>query len=237
MSAFMLASCSASAQTPQAIVTFTFDDVPKSVARVGLPILQKYRYPATVFVETRNTDGNYPDYMNWDDVKKVADAGWEVGAHTHTHPHLTKLTDEEILEDLFTSAQKLAEHGYAPTDFASPYGDLDDRVLAIIKRHYASQRDAWPAGVNELPLKDPYHIASYEVNNDTNWSTLSSLLDDLQTKGGWLVLQVHEVTPKGQPVQGQYDTNLLEDIVERVHARGFPVLTIREALSRLSKGE
>ncbi|HEV8677444.1 MAG TPA: polysaccharide deacetylase family protein, partial [Candidatus Paceibacterota bacterium] len=151
LSAFLLASCSASAQTPKAIVTFTFDDVPKSVERIGLPILDAYHYPATVYVETRNTGGNYPDYMNWEDVKKVADAGWEIGAHTHTHPHLTKLSNEAILEDLFTSTQELAAHGYAPVDFATPFGDWDDRVISIIKRHYASQRDAWPAGVNALP--------------------------------------------------------------------------------------
>lgn len=226
------------AQTPEAMVTFTFDDVPKSVLTVGLPILEKYQYPATVYVETRNTDNNLKGYMNWDDVKKADQAGWEIAAHTHTHPHMTKLSDAEILDDLLTSTQDLADHGYAPVDFASPFGDVDDRVLAIIKKHYASHRDAWPAAVNTLPLADPYHIASYEVTKDTTLDDLSKLLGGLQTKGGWLVLQVHEVTPKGEPVNDEYDTNLLEDVVELIHEKGLPVLTIRQALTSLqAKGD
>ena len=212
------------------MVTFTFDDVPKSVFTVGFPILEKYHYPATIYVETRNTTFN--GYMNWDDVGVVAKAGWEIGAHTHTHPHLTKLTNEEILEDLLISTQEFAAHGYAPQNFASPFGDMDERVLAIIKRHYASQRAAWPNGVNVGEL-DPYNIQSYAISKDTTWEEMSNLLDGLQREGGWLVLQMHDVTPKGVTVGQQYDTNLLEDIVEEVHSRGFPVITIRQALENL----
>lgn len=232
-----LASCVANAQTPAAIVTFTFDDVPKSVATVGLPILKKYGYSATVYVETRNTDSNYPGYMNWDDVKAVADAGWEVGAHTYTHPDLTKLSNEEILDDLLTSTQDFARHGYAPVDFASPFGNVNDRVMAILKRHYESHRMAWPSGMNADDF-DPYGIASYDVTSATTLDELSSLLESLQKEGGWLVLQVHEVVPKGQPVREQYATNLLEDFVELVHAKGLKVLTIQQALQSLQpKGD
>jgi peptidoglycan/xylan/chitin deacetylase (PgdA/CDA1 family) len=211
------------------IVSFTFDDAPKTVFEVGFPILKHYQFPATLYVSTRNTE--YDDYMNWDQIAAVAQEGWEIGAHTHTHPHLTKLSDAEVLDDLLTSTQEFAKHGYAPVNFASPFGDMDDRVLSIISRHYASHRTAWPDGVNSIP-PDPYNLVAYEVNRDTTLAEVSTVLDGLQSQGGWLVLLMHHVSSKGEAMEHEYGTNLLEDIAQLVQTKGFPVMTMGQALGQ-----
>ncbi len=212
-------------------MTFTFDDAPNSVVEVGLPVLEKYGYPATVYIATRNTTA--PDYMSWDDVAKVAQAGWEIAAHTHTHPHLTQLTDEKIVEEFETSKLWFAEHGYAPVDFASPYGFMDSRVLKIVKGYYQTHRTGWPHAVNQIP-PDWYHLAAYDVGNDIKLAAVSKMLDSLQKTGGWVILVMHHVTPRGEPVEYSSDTNLLEDIAKLVKARGIPVLTVEEALKKFS---
>ena len=38
--------------------------------------------------------------MSWDQLREVADAGWEIGAHTCSHPFLTELGDEELSREL-----------------------------------------------------------------------------------------------------------------------------------------
>lgn len=227
--ALALTPCVASAE--QAIVSFTFDDAPDSVLTVGLPLLEKYEYPATVYISTRNT--TRPDYMDWD---AVADAvqkyHCEIGAHTHTHARLTKLTDAGIEEELRMSAEEFNKHGYSPVHFASPFGAYDDRVLAILKRHYQSHRAAWPIGMNTTK-PDPYTIASYYLNKETTLEELDTLLEDLQVRGGWVVFQLHHIYPKGQVVTEPWGTDLLADLVELVHVKGFAVLTVGDALKEL----
>lgn len=222
------------AEAQTTMVSFTFDDAPKSVVTVGLPILAAAGYPATVYISTRNT--TFHGYMNWNDVALVAQNGWEIGAHTYTHPHLTKLTDAEIVQEFETSNADYALHGYYPIAFATPFGAYDDRVLNIVKRYYESHRAAWPAGVNTLS-PDPYAIASYEVNRVTTIEEVTSLLDDLQKNqnGGWIVLQLHHLFPKGEVVTEEYGSDLLEAIVEQVKTRHIAVLTVSDALKQLKK--
>jgi hypothetical protein len=116
--------------------------------------------------------------------------------------------------------------------FATPFGAYDDRVLAIIKQYYQSHRTAWPSGVNTLQ-PDPYQLVSYDITRDRPMEKVQALLDGLQNNGGWVIFQMHHLYPKGEAVDELYGTNLLEDIVEQVHARGFTVLTVSGALKRL----
>ncbi len=216
------------------IVSFTFDDAPNSVVEIGLPILDKYDIDATVYISTRNTQRK--GFMDWNKIALVANSGWEIGAHTHTHAHLTKVSDQLILGEIQTSMGIFAKHGYKPVHFASPHGDYDDRVIEILKRHYKSHRAAWPIGMNTIH-PDPYQIASYYLARNTTLEELKKLLNDLQIRGGWVVFQIHGVLPKGSDVVGDYDTNLLEDLVEEVHTRGLTTLTVGQALEKLKPNE
>lgn len=228
--ALMLAMAPQGVGAREVFVSFTFDDVPKSVAEIGLPILAEHDYPATLYVSTKNTA--FPGYMNWDDIARAVEHGWEVAAHTHMHGDFTLMSDSEILEDLLTSAQLFAQHGYNPQHFATPFGAFDERVLAIIRRHFLSHRTAWPDGVNTDDM-DPYRIHSFAIEHDTTIEEVRSALEDLLNRGSWVVFQLHHLTPEGELVNGQYDTNLFAQIVQMVHERNITVLTVDEALQRL----
>lgn len=230
LSLCMMLFVSGVAQADTAIVSFTFDDAPKSVVTIGLPILAAAGYPATVYISTSNT--TFPGYMNWDDVALVAQSGWEIGAHTSTHPDLTTLTDEEIAKEFELSNGDFLQRGYDPIAFATPFGAYDDRVLAVIKRYYESHRTAWPDGMNALST-DSYAIISYGIKRDTTIEEVESLLENLQKTGGWVVFQVHHLFPKGEVVTEEYGTDLLEAIVAQVQSRNVAVLTVSDALKQL----
>lgn len=214
------------------IVSFTFDDAPKSVLTVGVPILDKYHLRGTLYISTRNAtrDG----YMNWDDIDAVTLKGWELGAHTYTHARLTNLTDAQIDDELRISTEDFVKHGYHPVDFASPFGSYDDRVLGILKQHYQSHRAAWPDGSNTL-TPDPYRIQSYSINQTTTLEEVNSIFTKTWYTGGWVVFQFHFLYPKGEVVSEKYGTNLLADMVEQAHKMGFTILTVKEALKELHR--
>src|SRR3954454_15651092 len=92
-------------------IAVTFDDGYRSVLTLALPILRRYGIPGTIFVPTafigtgqpmrwpgidRWCGGRHePELlpMTWAEVEMLADAGWEVGSHTHSHPRLTQVDD------------------------------------------------------------------------------------------------------------------------------------------------
>jgi peptidoglycan/xylan/chitin deacetylase (PgdA/CDA1 family) len=68
--------------------------------------------------------------MSWDQLGELAEAGWEIGSHTRTHPHLTTLDDETLREELVRSREEVEQRlGRACPTLAYPYGDHDERVV------------------------------------------------------------------------------------------------------------
>src|SRR5690606_39010930 len=76
---------------PDKTVAITFDDSYRSVYDVAFPLLQEYQFPFTVFINTALVGSNPRDFMGWEEIKAMSDAGVVIANHTHTHPHLVRL--------------------------------------------------------------------------------------------------------------------------------------------------
>jgi peptidoglycan/xylan/chitin deacetylase (PgdA/CDA1 family) len=129
-------------------VAVTFDDAFLSVYEIAFPMMQRLGMPGTVFVPTawpgrgepmewsgidHWQDGRHePELrcMTWDQLRELQDAGWEIAAHTHTHPHLTQLDDAQLADELVRSREICEERMGTPCEsLAYPYGDVDERVI------------------------------------------------------------------------------------------------------------
>ena len=214
----------------QAVITFTFDDAPKSVATHAFSLLRDNDMLATVYLSTKFMDES--GYVSWADVKAFDSRGWEIGAHTHTHANLTAIPEVGIMQELETSTKMFKDRGYAPTSFAAPLGELNPIGKKIIQQFYASQRDAWGnGGMNALPVQDVYHIKSLPLTDKMTMADINATLDRLEQEGGWLVLQFHDVRSVNT---GPWSTTLLPEIVAEVRRRKLPVATVSEVLKHHS---
>jgi len=64
----------------------------------------------------------------------IADAGMELGNHSYTHPHFTKLDDEKVLDQLDhaeDAIERACGRGAKPL-FRFPYGDSDRRTRQLV---------------------------------------------------------------------------------------------------------
>ena len=65
-------------------------------------------------------------------VKKIMDAGYEIGSHGHKHDNYSTYTDDEIRTQIQTAQSILTQvTGKTPTLIRLPNGDFDKRVLRI----------------------------------------------------------------------------------------------------------
>jgi peptidoglycan/xylan/chitin deacetylase (PgdA/CDA1 family) len=156
----------------------TFDDAYRSIEE-GLAILDRLRVPATVFAcsgyaangrpldvpELATEAVAYPAEMatmDWGELRGLAERGVEVGSHTITHPHLTRITDAELSRELEDSRSQIEDElGRPCTLLAYPYGENDARVRDAARRAgysaaFALRESFAPADAFALPRVDLY---------------------------------------------------------------------------------
>ncbi len=131
----------------------TFDDGFASVFERAEPILSALGVVGTVFVPTSfiSTEQNLrwegieswqstPDAhelrcMSWDALGELTERGWEIGSHTRTHPHLGRLSDHELREELRESRDQVSQYlGRGCRAVAYPYGEVDMRIAAVAEQ-------------------------------------------------------------------------------------------------------
>jgi peptidoglycan/xylan/chitin deacetylase (PgdA/CDA1 family) len=108
-------------------VALTFDDGPSPWTLPTLELLREHDARATFFLIGQRVRER-PD-----DVRRILEAGHEVGSHTMTHPRLTEIGDDEVRREIEDGARAVAEVlGERPQLFRAPGFHADDRVLAIV---------------------------------------------------------------------------------------------------------
>ena len=119
------------ASLPERPVVFTFDDGYRSVATRALPILGRRGWPAVLNLKVGNLE---PGSFTESDVRRLLAAGWELGAHTLTHPDLRTLDDARLAHEIAGSRAEIVERFGVPVDFfCYPAGRYDGRVIAAVR--------------------------------------------------------------------------------------------------------
>jgi len=114
------------AALPDRPVVITFDDGNLDVYTNAFPIMQKYGFTGVMYIVVNElrADG----YLGVDQIKEMAAAGWEVGSHSMSHPHLP-LNHDRLNFEIAQSRIDLQEMlGIPVTSFAYPFGETDPVV-------------------------------------------------------------------------------------------------------------
>jgi peptidoglycan/xylan/chitin deacetylase (PgdA/CDA1 family) len=138
--------------TGRKTLAVTFDDAFRSVVEGAFPVLADLGVPATVFVPTAHAgDGSPMSWpgidqwvgtsweaelagASWDELRRLAEAGWEIGSHTRSHPRLTQIQAEQLRIELEGSREDCERELDRPcVSIAYPYGDVDTRVVAAAR--------------------------------------------------------------------------------------------------------
>jgi len=132
---------------PDRSIVLTFDDGYQSVYDHAFPILQRYGFSATVFLTVggkRNgsNSGRLPEMsgrsmLSWSEIREMQRCEIEFGAHTLTHPDLTRLAITSAEREICDSKAIIEDSVSVPvTSFAYPYGRYDNRCREIVSHHF-----------------------------------------------------------------------------------------------------
>lgn len=108
-------------------IIITFDDCNLDTYATAFPLMKKYGFTGVLYVVGIYMDAD--KYMNVDQIKEMAEAGWEVGSHSMSHPEVIKLTPEQQKYEIVYSRKFLQKKLDLPIlTFAYPFGEQDQVI-------------------------------------------------------------------------------------------------------------
>jgi len=183
----MVEDLRAGREIPDKAVAITFDDGYISIYDTAFPMLQEFGMPFTLFLSTDPINQNQSNYMNWAQIREMADAGVIIANHMVYHPYMLDRQPGEDdatwirrnREELLEAERTIAEHtGQNHRYLAYPYGEFDPAIKRMLAEEgftgFAQNSGAMGPDSDYLALPR-YPLASIYADLDTARTKFESL--------------------------------------------------------------
>jgi peptidoglycan/xylan/chitin deacetylase (PgdA/CDA1 family) len=213
------------------MVSFTFDDVPKSAATVGAAILEAHDAHGTFYVIGSQVGTSSPlwDMVDRDDVVTLHRGGHEIACHTFSHKRACDLDAETLNAEIARNQQYLRslDPSIRIENFAYPFGYGSFVRKRQLKTVFKSCRSIVP-GVNSGTVDLQFLRAIPLIDRRIDRDGIERAFDQAQTANGWLIFYTHDVADEPSPYG--CSPSLLNEALEAASRRKIPVLNMAEAL-------
>jgi len=209
----------ATVETDRPIVSFTFDDFPKS-AVTGADILEKLGGRAGFYASTSYMGVIHPEMGEMFDAETLIELhgrGHEIGAHTHSHIDCARAGVRTVEHDIGENLVQLVSAGHIPTvaSFAYPYGETSFATKCWSSNVFSTARGVLP-GVNVGEI-DRAQLRAVELG-ESKWARKRAIamLEKAVATNGWLMFFSHDVsaTPSSYGVSESQLTELAQRAVD-----------------------
>jgi peptidoglycan/xylan/chitin deacetylase (PgdA/CDA1 family) len=176
------------------VVSFSFDDAPRSACIEGKQILEKYFARGTFYLcgglMDRSEQGR-PCHTHEDVQRLVAD-GHEVACHTYSHLNCAGRSADVLQHEWEQNRQFLESFGAPAKGFAFPFGAYDlTSKLAASNRFAYSRITSGGMQTGRADLNALRAQALYA--NSISEQQIQQLVKATAESGGWLIFYSHEV--------------------------------------------
>ena len=165
-----------------------------------LETLEKNEVKITFFIVGEWAE-KYPEA-----VKKIYEAGHEIGTHSNTHPHVEQLSAEKNLEEIKLGVEKLQKiTGEKTRLYRTPYGEYNDTVINTARENgcYTIQ---W--NIDTLDYKG--------LTGDEMWGRIKEKLQ----KGS--IILTHNGT--------EHTADSLDMLLKNIKTNGYQVTTVSDLI-------
>lgn len=192
-------------------VSLTFDDGWKSIYANGLPILQKYGFKSTQYINSQPTLDSFSGYYTLNDIAAFNNAGHEIAWHTNTHNNalqninsVDQATLTAELKPNATFVQQLLNVGVTlSSNYASPFGTRSAAAVSTAQANgfntYRTTDDGYnlpgQTDLTYLKVKNVCGVAGLEAcgGAKTTAAQVATWVSEAQAQNAWLIIVFHEV--------------------------------------------
>ena len=213
------------------MVSFTFDDVPKSAATVGAAILEQHDVHGTFYVIGSQVGTSSPlwDMVDGEDIVALHRRGHEIACHTFSHKRACDLDAGTLNAEITRNQQYLRslDSSIRIENFAYPFGYGSFVRKRQLKTVFKSCRSIVP-GINSGTVDLQFLRAMPLIDRRIDRDGIERAFDEAQTNNGWLIFYTHDVADEPSPYG--CSPALLNEALEAASRRKIPVLNMAEAL-------
>ena len=189
-------------------VAMTFDDGPHPVHTPRLlEILKRRNIRATFYVVGTNAR-RYPQIL-----RRMVAEGHEIGNHTVTHKHISKINLEQVRKEVLGCQQAImAACGVKPRTFRPPGGHTNDRLKVWLHKEFGYSTIMWAVDPEDWKRPGPAVVAQRIISN---------------TSAGSIILahDIHAPTIVAMP-----------QALDGLLARGYRFVTVSQLIAMESRG-
>jgi peptidoglycan/xylan/chitin deacetylase (PgdA/CDA1 family) len=119
---------------PDKAVVLTFDDGYRDAYTHVFPLLRRFGFVGTFFLVTAPIDAGNTDFLAWDQVRAMHDAGMEFEPHSYDHPDMRDRSTDFSVFQILASKEAIEERtGEQSRFFAYPSGRYDQAVIDVLR--------------------------------------------------------------------------------------------------------
>ncbi len=221
--------------TSTPVISFTFDDAPKSAYDMGGAILNSYGAKATYFVSLGllGTETEVGTIANSDDLVSAIEHGHELGCHTFDHVDAWETPRDQYMQSVEKNGQALKKiiPGGKFRTFAYPKNGALLSVKSPLQERFICCR-----GGGQLPnvgTMDLNLLKSCFLDRRTkiDMQTVKKLIDYNKSQRGWLIFSTHDISDKPS-IYGCTPEFFQEVVAYSVHS-GAMILPVADACEKL----
>jgi peptidoglycan/xylan/chitin deacetylase (PgdA/CDA1 family) len=213
------------------MVSFTFDDTPKSAATVGVPILDAYKARATFYVAGGLVDKPSSHWagITAEEIVELHRQGHEIACHTFSHTRTTDLDAAALAAEIEDNRRYLLalDPSIRIENFAYPYGLGSVWRKAQLGKIFHSSRGIIP-GVNSGVADLQFLRATPLIDRDIDRDGVDRAFDEAVATNGWLIFYSHDVATEPSPYG--CSPSLLRHALEAAAQRNVQIFSVADAL-------
>ena len=213
------------------VVSFTFDDFPRSALTEAGSILRSHGYLGTYYTSFGLMGSRAPtgQIFSEEDLPEFVRQGHELGCHTYHHCHSWDSAPVEFEASIRRNQQALRKllPGERFHSFSYPISGPRPKTKQLVARHYQMARgggQTFNSGSADLSFLKAFFIEQSRDNLDA----IKHTVDAAVAANGWLIFATHDVEPT--PTRFGCTPALFKHVVEYVSGSGAKVLPVGQAL-------
>ncbi len=217
------------------LISFTFDDFPRSALEVGGKILRAYGVAGTYYVSLGllNRDEAVGRICSSADLTEVLAQGHELGCHTFGHCDAWE-TEPRAFEESILDNRRALEGMLPGARFETMSYPISTTPRPVTKRQTGQHFACCRAGGQRINLGTVdlnYMYAFFLERTRDRPATIWEMINRNRVEGGWLIFVTHDVTI--QPTRYGCTPGFFEEVVSRAVGSGARVLPVCQALEEV----